>query len=285
MASKSLSSELPSNLIPELARENAPSWGETKWCPNSVCKSTTICNLCRRRWLIILATGRSASTTLLYMLNSLPGIRLSGENNDELKVLKEAIDNIRRDKQFLRGENKKNPWGHNPVPQGAYGCVVQKMMETINPPGQNNDYDDETETIIGFKTIRFFNNVDIDDVEDLVQFLKESFPCARFVLNVRSDTVEQATSTNAAFPKSNVRVQNLDRMNGLIKTFAKLLGDSAYLLDSTEWVQNIEVLNDMVLWLGFAKACAFHELLEFNTHIYSHGRTRTIVDPQCHYTG
>ena len=39
------------------------------------------CNLCEdHRWLFILATGRSGSTSLLEAMNSLPRVRLSGEN-------------------------------------------------------------------------------------------------------------------------------------------------------------------------------------------------------------
>jgi hypothetical protein len=38
-------------------------------------------------WLFILATGRSGSTTILSMLNQVPEISLSGENNDLLGSL------------------------------------------------------------------------------------------------------------------------------------------------------------------------------------------------------
>ena len=37
---------------------------------------------CNRRYLFILATPRSGSTTMFTTLNALPGVRLSGENPD-----------------------------------------------------------------------------------------------------------------------------------------------------------------------------------------------------------
>jgi hypothetical protein len=63
-------------------------FGNTGWCRNSVCNNSQLCKPCQRRFLIIFTVGRSASTTLTWMMDSLPGIRMSGENNDLLRKKK-----------------------------------------------------------------------------------------------------------------------------------------------------------------------------------------------------
>jgi hypothetical protein len=269
-------------------------FGNSKWCPNSTCTNSNLCRPCRRRWLIIVATGRSASTTLLYMLGSLPGVRMAGENRGQLRVMKTALDNIRLSENFRNSTNQRTPWGHYEVPDGAYACVVQTMMETINPSWNAKDVNnDDSETIIGFKTIRFLENIPDEQVPELAEYLKESFPCARFVINIRSNTEDQVKSWEKAFPTVTDRLseQDLDDLNRRMRNLAELLGpETAHLLDSKEWLKNLDSLNTMVTsWLGFADSCAFTELLEFNTqgdYGYNNGRmSYTHHSPDCRYLG
>jgi len=35
-----------------------------QWCPEAICFDSVLCEPCRRRFLIVLTTGRAASTTL-----------------------------------------------------------------------------------------------------------------------------------------------------------------------------------------------------------------------------
>lgn len=41
------------------------------------------CDLSAYRWIFVLGVGRSGSTTILSMLNRLPGVELDGEHNGE----------------------------------------------------------------------------------------------------------------------------------------------------------------------------------------------------------
>ena len=65
------------------------------WCPKAVCQNSPMCAPCNRRHLLLLATARSGSTTLLSMLNQLPLVRMSGENNNELYVASRLISNLK----------------------------------------------------------------------------------------------------------------------------------------------------------------------------------------------
>lgn len=48
---------------------------EEAWCPLATCNNSPVCAPCNKRYLFIIATGRSGSTTLLKMFNSLPNVR------------------------------------------------------------------------------------------------------------------------------------------------------------------------------------------------------------------
>jgi hypothetical protein len=94
-------------------------------------------------------------------------------------------------------------------------------------------------------------------------FLKEVFPCARFVVNYRSDFEAQLQSWNeAGFDP----YDSLPHVNDRLFYLADLLGsDYAYKVDMTEWSKDIGVLNQLVYWMGF-RECEFEEVLRVNTH-------------------
>lgn len=268
--------------------------GPPPWCPNAVCHNSALCHPCQRRFLIIIATGRSASTTLMYMMNSLPRVRMSGENNNTLGAIRTMISNIKDAPQFQR--QQENPrlgaWSHNPVPDSAFACVAQHMIETINPPLLNEDLQlvqDDTDTIIGFKTIRFLDNVSPSEDKDMVEYVQQHFPCSRILVNIRSDTRTQAISyANKKNFQTQLRGQaTLEQMNERLRRVASMFGSQAMLLDSSDWTKNIDRLNQVVQWLGFHDSCKFERLLEFNTRGkgYVHGETELAVDPNCRYIG
>ena len=257
------------------------------WCPSAVCENSIICKPCDRRYLIILATGRSASTTLTWMMDSLPGIRMGGENKDIISDMEHMFDDLRTDKAFVEGANVKDPWGHNQVYPGSYACAGQSIMEVINPP--EDEATKEADLIVGFKiiTLQFFKQ---KQLKPYLDFLHEIFPCARFLVNIRSDVESQAQSVEKTFTKVNSdnEVADLQDANQRYRKIAKDLGEDAFLLDSTEWTQNITVLNNAVDWLGFHKSCHFKTLLEFNTEGwgYANGKTELeSIDPECRYIG
>jgi hypothetical protein len=225
------------------------------------------------------------------MLNALPGIRMSGENNDTLKAIRSMVENISENGAFVISADQTNAWGHNHVPKGAFGCVAQKMIETINPPPtdeKGNLLEEDSEAMVGFKTIRFLRGLEEEETEALVQWVKNNFPCARVFVNIRSDIEQQAKSQQRYIHKHFAEdVEQLRHTNDRMHLVAQLFGERAFLLDSYLWLNDIRHLNNAVEWLGFHKSCFFHELLEFNTnHGFKHGnKTDLQVRPSCHYVG
>ena len=143
--------------------------------------------------------------------------------------------------------------------------------------------------ILGFKTIRFHTGIEKSELPTAVNFVKEVFPCARIVVNLRSNTKKQAASQMQSFHRNQNNVTeltyDLELDNEKLRYVAELFGDQAILLDSSEWTKNISSLNQIVEWLGFDKSCFFQELLEFNTEKegYGNGKESLNMDPKCRY--
>jgi len=160
-----------------------------EWCPDARCSNSPMCSPCNRRFLFIVATGRSGSTTLLDMFNSLPGVRLAGENWGELNIAADLASNLHQG-WFVNDAYGRGPFKHNPIPKQSMACVHQHLVHALNPPSEwmqhfahkpVGEYD--SSTILGIKTIR------IQDKEwtpkEAAAYFMEKFPCSRFIVNIR----------------------------------------------------------------------------------------------------
>ena len=245
------------------------SYFNRSWCPFASCFSSTMCNPCGRRFLILICTGRSASTTLTWMLDALPGVRMAGENNDTLHELKNMKEHILGNKHWIKGSGNQTAWGHNKVPPQAFSCVAQSMIETINPPKfhQSKSLKEEREadykTIIGFKTIRFLDGSEADD-KGLVDFVQDNFPCSKIIINYSSNITRQSNSAWWGERGQNISFEILTGANARLGRVGNMFGSQAYMVDSAAWLRNISVLNEMVTWLGVPERCHFQHLLAFN---------------------
>ena len=259
-----------------------------QWCPTTRCKTTELCQPCQRRFLILLTTARSASTTLTWMFDTLPGVRMSGENANTLAFLKRLMDNVLKNPNFKQSAGAKASWGHHFVPPQSLSCVSQAMIEGINPPELINRLHIRNITaaandIVGFKTIRFFHEAETpEDEKAIILFLKENFPCSRVVVNINSNITQYVQSVKKAwksFSNKTDYAEVIQKQNAQLRKVVQLLGPQrSFLLDKSEWTQNITKLNEAVSWLGFDPACHFTDLLEFNTKGSGYGNTKTKLE-------
>jgi hypothetical protein len=262
------------------------------WCPHATCFNSPICSPCNRRFLFIIATGRSGSTTLLKMFNQLPNVRLSGENYNALfqasripnifeKNPKHFINKkVMKNEQFMHGAVKDGPFSHNAIPMGSMSCVMQHLVSTLNPPPLTNEtqsYDivEEANKILGMKVIRLQNSPWTP--KETARFFQENFPCSRIILNIRSNAENQVNSFAYAFKRRNITkeesmeiTENIEKQNVFLKRLHAFLGNEiAHLIDMTEWKEDVEILNEVVKWLGFDQ-CSFNTLLHENFDGYGH---------------
>ena len=262
---------------------------EHSWCPSASCHNSPMCSPCNRRYLFIAGTDSSGSTTLLQMLNFLPNMRLSGENNNELYVASLLASNLKKSSSSMAyDEEVEGAWMHHKIPTQAMACPIQQVISMITPPPSEvlqavnetgalsvEDYDQST--ILGLKTIRIQEDTEWSPIE-AAAFFKESFPCSRIVVNIRSDTENQAASGNEKGAK-----EDLIRKNDFLTEFAEDLGaDTARLVDMTKWTKNVTVLDDVLAWLGY-KDCKFEYIVHANQDGYGLDWTNPHIGDGCHY--
>eukprot|EP00557_Chaetoceros_sp_GSL56_P013236 CAMPEP_0176483664 /NCGR_PEP_ID=MMETSP0200_2-20121128/4039_1 /TAXON_ID=947934 /ORGANISM="Chaetoceros sp., Strain GSL56" /LENGTH=375 /DNA_ID=CAMNT_0017880081 /DNA_START=234 /DNA_END=1364 /DNA_ORIENTATION=- len=269
----------------------------SSWCPRATCHNSPLCAPCIRRFLFILSTGRSGSTSLLKMMNKLPNIQLSGENRNELFYANRLVRNLKFSTAFNFEEgNKDGAWLHNPIPTQAMACVMQKLMTTIDPPPHDvlinlntpdhpslEEY--ERSKILGAKMIRIQVG-DWDPEDEAVEYFQENFPCARYIVNYSSDIQRQVKSRlNLKWGPDDYETQKktLMKENEFLKNFARLMGpDRAQLIDMTEWTRDVSILNNILKWMGYRK-CRFQNILHDNDLKFEPDSTVPNISKKCHY--
>ncbi len=222
------------------------------------------------------------------MLNLLPGVRLSGENNGviaSVASLEKKLGGV----EDLLGQQydvKDGAWMHNGIPVGALACPIQQIIDTINPPpyrvqhrvnvtGSPSIHEYDHSRILGMKTVRIGDSI-LWDAKAASNFFERNFPCSKIVVNIRSEIKKQAVSSmNASWKEGNQTEieERLRHSQRFLREFHHELGPNrAILMDMNEWAKDISVFNTMVKWLGF-RNCEFKALLRENFNRYEHDTT------------
>lgn len=206
---------------------HSPISHQRAWCPDVQCKSPKSRydiepDLCQQKWIFILSTGRSGSTSILETLNAISwprsdfSIRLRGEHEgamtDMVNYLERVFTEESPDKMF----SFKAGQSYN-LKQKMILYQIQRLFADINPPGpaahnisrsehaerSNPMLGNDNHTILGFKEIRYNDNRH-------VHFIKAVFPCSRIIFNYRLDVVAQRES---GFYKKFATVEELKAKN------------------------------------------------------------------------
>jgi len=266
------------------------------WCPYATCNNSPMCLPCQRRYLFIFATGRSGSTSLLKMLNFLPSVRLSGENMNQLHTASKLLSNIRSKNNLLEQNfDREGAWAHNAISPQSVSCSIQGVLNAINPPpqrvqqnvnirGHPSIKEFDRDMIFGAKTIRYQNGE--WNVKESAKYIKENFPCSRIVINIRSNVKDQLKSVTKHFG-SNKEGKNttfIEVQNQFLIELSKELGDEmSRLVDMNEWIKDIDILNDLVTWLGF-RGCTYKQIVHENSKGYQRDKnTDPGIDKSCFY--
>jgi len=265
--------------IPEFNNINPNS----DFCPYATCDNSPLCQPCLRRFIFIIAIGRTGSTTILNMLNMLPGVRLTGEPRffDEkiVAAIKHLEENVEFDLWGMFGDWFNSQW-HYKIPTNSLACPAQKFIETIDPPmlyEKKFDLEEaqmkwkektdaaeilknDANTIIGFKKIP-------SEERDPYYFkaISKIFPCSRFIFSIRANLTEQAKS--AWFHEWD-SLPYLEKFNRDVLNFAESLGNQrSYILKLEEWKHNVTIFNELVEWLGFVN-CKYKFIPQMNKNGY-----------------
>ncbi len=136
--------------------------------------------------ILIVTYGRTGSTLLQGLLNSIDGCLVRGENNQFCYDLFEAYRHIVDIKKTYAPEPTNPFYGAHLLDEKVFLTHAQKMVKALLLAGQN-----ETQVVCyGFKEVRYINV--LDSLFEYLDFLQQIFPNTAIVFNTRKveDTIK-----------------------------------------------------------------------------------------------
>ena len=192
--------------------------------------------------VFIVTYGRSGSTLLLGVLNSIPGYLIRGENDGAVYHLHQFHSSCVGKKRRLRRRfelplDSTNPhFGLDDFPAKVSIRMLRRLVTTTVLRPQHDT------RVTGFKEIRWYQ----EDLPDYVAFLRELFPDARFVINTRDHDAVLRSGWWPDKPQDG----RLQRMEAAILALAASLGDAAYHVHFDDYTADPTVLRGLFDWLG-----------------------------------
>jgi hypothetical protein len=192
-------------------------------------------------YVFVVTYGRSGSTLVMGLLNSLPGYLIRGENRDAVHHLYDFHKTMVREKHRGASERFRSPthpfFGVGDFPRGRSRHLIRRLvLETVLRP--------EPDTrVTGFKEIRWYHQ----DLEDYVRWLQWVFPGARFLVNTRNHDDVIQSKWWSKDPDARTKLEGIESR---ILALAESLGDAAYRVHYDEYVEDPTVLRGMYEWLG-----------------------------------
>lgn len=161
-------------------------------------------------YVFIVTYGRSGSTVLQKVLQSIDGYFVRGENNHTLYALFDAHRRAfeARHKHGTGEPQADNPWyGADLIRPARFstGLCEVFLREIIQPPADAR--------IVGFKEIRF-HEAGEEQFENYLNFIANKFPGTKFIFNTRNWEAVSKSSWWATMNPERVReiVETCDRM-------------------------------------------------------------------------
>lgn len=194
-------------------------------------------------WLFILSIGgRTGSTTVLRMVNELPGAYLSGENGGAFYAVFDALQHP---------AHPNYAWFTRPDRRQVAGATCAMLHASIRPePG-------EPAVIRGFKEIRYPDHADFFSL----------FPRAKLIVSYRRDEGAQAKSTfGNKRPNANDEKRSHDRIaisRQRLESIRQRLPRDA-VLDLAVEDFSAFTFNRMARWIGY-RGCRFQRVAQMNT--------------------
>lgn len=193
-------------------------------------------------YLFVMTYGRSGSTLLMGLLNSLPGYLIRGENRDAVHhlfgyhrtLLTESTRYAKR--SFRRSTNAFFGIGDFP-PERSLADIRQLVLDTLLRPRADT-------RVTGFKEIRWYQ----PDLEEYVGWLGQVFPGARFLVNTRNHADVLASEWWAEDDNSG-HLADIERR---MLAVAESLGPAAYRVHYDDYVADPSALRGLFDWLGEA---------------------------------
>lgn len=209
--------------------------------------------------VFIVSSGRTGSTSILHMLNLIPGYDIKGGN---MMLWPDVYDmNKVREEDFkIYQHSGLYAWHHaNGRNETELMCSMKMMLlGELNPS--------EHARVIGYKAIKWRFEEDLKDLE----LLMEAFPCAKVILSKRRSIDDQLLSQGEVF--GSMDYYATEHANKAMDKFAKHHSDRSFSLDLEDF--DVEHFNTLLGFLGEDDKCRYVDVVHDNA-----GRVRSPAKP------
>jgi hypothetical protein len=171
------------------------------------------------KFILINATGRSGSTTLQQIINTLPKSNICGEHTTEFLNILYFYKRIK----YVNEENIKHNYTN-------YEYLINKKIKVChyNSLNYEKNVNNIRNLIIdmfdnGDKSLKFIGCKNMTMTNELLILFKELFPLAKIILHIRTDVEEQINNTQISYcqysSNNNSKNENMKHLNGLNETY------------------------------------------------------------------
>ena len=149
--------------------------------------------------VIICSTGRSGSTTMLRLINTIPNTNICGENDNMIISILETYRKLKSTNSFKldRDIGQLKPAWYNSF---SYRKIKYLIKEIIIEMFKNK----ETTHLWGFKEIRIVE----PHILALLNDFKELFPQLKVIIHIKQDTATQSQSSWWADRTDSINILN-----------------------------------------------------------------------------
>ena len=197
------------------------------------------------KFIVVVTYGRSGSTLLQTILQTIPGAMIRGENNNALYPLFRS---------WKRAWNTRYNKGQEPAPvtgpwYGADEIVPRRFGEKLADVFVDEILQPRHDTrLLGFKEIRF-HDVEDGDFDEFLDFIRDFFPPCYLIFNTRRAS-DVARSSWWKDVDTNQVLQMVEELDALYAAYATSHSDDTMLLRYDDYVRNPEVLRPLFELLG-----------------------------------
>lgn len=204
-------------------------------------------NVPPKGFVFVVTYGRSGSTVVQSVLQSIDGYCIRGENNNILLPLFEAYEQSVRGGENVPAEPMatNHPWfGFDAVQPARFAAGLRDVFlrEIIQAP--------QNARAIGFKEIRF-HQAGEDKFEPYLDFIRETFAPAKFVFNMR-DWHSVSQSGWWATMKPDVVRAKVEMCDRLYKSYAAKYPAQCFLMQYEDYANNPAAFAPLYDFLGEA---------------------------------
>ncbi|RLA70558.1 MAG: hypothetical protein DRG30_09145 [Epsilonproteobacteria bacterium] len=197
------------------------------------------------KFIFIITYGRSGSTVLMKVLNTIDGAEIKGENANALFPLFQSYKYACAAKDH-EDENSllvDHPWyGANEIDTERYARKLTKVFieEILNP--------NEATRVLGFKEIRYADITNLEKLEEFVKFIRIFFPNSYIIFNRRNLEDVLKSAIKAGWWKNLSNEKILDKHEKFDRWMVKYSNehpDFTYIVSYDDYKDNSDAYREM----------------------------------------